>query len=251
MIGRPKNQMVNNNLVSGLFKEAKQVAREEGIPALLRAILQFVIKPVYFRYHYFIAEDPLDLINNQTELAKFKPGIDINRLSFKIVRSNQEADQLENEGFEFRSYPYIHEVHLTYSQMLDCGLTAFCTFVDKDFAACSWLIPSQQVQDKFNAPPLKIDYANHEAFTRAAWTNPKYRRLGLYTYNVKNRDLYLAQNGFRKLRGTIDYRNDVGIGMSEGVGYLYCGTATYAKFLWKKTWIENYDQPGLKGNSKS
>jgi hypothetical protein len=233
--------MFDNNFLIGLFKEAKQIYQEDGLPAVFKAILQFIVKPVYFRYRYYLSEKPLDLTTVETSLSKFQPRMDIHRLTFKVVRSNQEAEQLEKEGFEFRSYPYVHEVHSTYSQMLDYGLIAFCTFVDKEFAACSWVIPSKQVQDKFKAPPLKVDYARHEAFPRAAWCNPKYRRSGLFDYTAKNRDLYLARNGFKMLRATIDHGNKVGLDMSVGVGDVVCGRATYTKILCWTFANETYD----------
>jgi hypothetical protein len=238
--------MIDSTFFRGLFEEAKQVRREKGTLELLDAFRQFIFKPVYSRYHFYLVENPINLADIENRLAKFKPRIDINRLSFKVVRSNQEAEQLEKEGFEFRSYPYIHEVHLTYNQMLDYGLIAFCTFVDKEFAACSWVITSKQVQDKFKAPPLKVDYANHEGFPRAAWTNPKYRRSGLFEYTAKNRDLYLARNGFKMLRGTIDFRNKVGFDMSIGLGDIICGTATYTKILGWKFACENYGYENVK-----
>jgi hypothetical protein len=163
------------------------------------------------------------------------------KLNFKVVTSNQEAEQLEAEGFSFRSHPTYFNHNLTlYTRWLDSGAVAFCTFVDKEFAAITWILPSQHTQKAVKAPPVKIYYENHEVYPRGVWVNPKYRELRLYYYTDRNRNRYLLEQGITVTRGVIDYTNKTGKGIANSGGAKVYGTGRLVKVLGFSLWKERH-----------
>jgi hypothetical protein len=173
---------------------------------MFKASYLYLISPFYKQDYYYLYENN---VRKDYGPSEAQPRLNSNDLIFKIVSSNQEADELEGQNFKFRSYPTDWNHGITdYRLWLNQGAMAFCTFVGKDFAAISWVIPSQQVQDKITYPQ-KIDY-NNEVFPRGAWVNPKYRGMELYRYTVRNRDRFLSERGIKLTRSNIVYGNKVG-----------------------------------------
>jgi hypothetical protein len=215
---------------------AYRIKENQGTTGLVRGILGFISYPFYKSTRYYLYEIPPLLDYSKLES---NPRIADKKLSFKVVRSNIEADELESEGFSFRSQVNEFNYYLKlYTRWLDCGAIAFCTFVDKEFATISWVLPSQHAQDAVKAPPAKIDYANHEVMQRGMWVNPKYRGMGLYRHTVYYRDSYLVDNGVKMLRATVDFTNKIGKGVDEALGSTQYGTARALRIMWFKSWKE-------------
>lgn len=214
---------------------ARKIRQEDGPIELLKSGFLFAIRPLYERNSFYLTENPLDLTKIQSNLAKHKPRIKDEELSFKVISSNQEADDLEAEGYKFRINP-----KTPYRRYFNNGLIAFCTFVGQELGAICWIILSQQTQRKCNSPPIKIDYSNHEALPRGAWSNPKYRGLGIFIYTADNRGLYLAQKGVRKLRSADNIRNKVAFSLSHAMGDTQYGKAVSLRILGWRSWKETY-----------
>jgi len=89
-------------------------------------------------------------------------------------------------------------------------------------------------------PPIKIDFTNHEVTTKSAWTSPKYRGLELFNYTLRNRNKYLADNGFTISKDIVDFNNKNGIGISKAAGTKIYGTGQRIRVLWWKFWKEKY-----------
>jgi hypothetical protein len=219
----------------------RKISQEDGLIELIKSFGLFLIRPFYDHHLYYLFEFVKYSEEIENDLSKDIPKINISALNFKIVSSNSEADRLEKENFEFRSYSRKYNIDINPVRMLDIGLIAFCTFIDKELVAVSWVIPSQQAQDRYRAPPLKVDYSNHEAFPRSSWCHPKYRGLGIYRYTVNNRDRYLSQIGITMLRSTVEYKNKSGNRLAEGIGYTKYGKAIFTRVLWWKSWQEIYN----------
>jgi hypothetical protein len=215
---------------------ARQIRHDSGLLALLKDSLRFMVKPFYQHNTYYLSKYD---VSKSLSLNTNPPMCKNYELNFKVVSSNKEAEQLEREGFEFRSYRN-NIAHYTNSpaRLLDYGLLAFCTFAGKELAAISWIIPSQQTQDKVKAPPLKVNYSENEAFPRGAWSNPKYRGLGIYRYNNFNRDKYLSEKRINILRAAISVRNETGPGLLQALGTRKYGEATLTRILFWKFWKE-------------
>ena len=222
-----------------LWARAREIRQKDGLINLFKSISLFLISPVYIRNSSYLYEYHVKNDLNPNE-AMFK--LNKNDIVFKIVTSNQEADKLELEHYQFRSYPTDFNYGLTtYSRWLDLGAIAFCTFVGNDFAAITWVVPSQYAQDKIGTAPLNVDYSNHEAFSRGAWVNPKYRKLGLYAFTRSNRDQFLANVGIRVLRTTIHPTNKTGLVLQGTVGSKEYGKAQLTRILFWRFWRETPD----------
>jgi hypothetical protein len=234
------SEMVMNtgNRFNELITQAKEVRRQNGTTGLLKAGIRLGLSPVYKSETFWLMICPL---SSDYVSATTRPRISEDKLHFKVVTSNQEADKLEAEGFSFRSHPtYFNHYLKLYTRWLDYGAIACCTFVEKEFACINWIIPTKRTLDAIKAPPLKIDFANHEVTTKSAWTNPKYRGLELFNYTLRNRNQYLTDNGYTISKDIVDYNNKSGIGISRAAGTKIYGTGQRMRLFWWKFWKEKY-----------
>jgi len=176
-----------------VFKTAKEIYRTEGLTPLLRRGFAFVVR-CFFRYEtYYLYELPTENVRELNE-ADFVPNID--NFILKTISTNQEADDLEADGFEFRSQ--VDNAR----ERLDNGAIAFCIFVGQELAHIGWVAMSQEAKDSLNEPPYKTDYSEHEAWWGGVWTDPKYRRMGLLTYADIKRLGFLLDKGIVTSRYT-------------------------------------------------
>jgi hypothetical protein len=219
-------------------RTARRIRQDFGLSGLFWASCLYLMRPIFecrtFNlYEYHVKQD----LGSDEALSKIGAG----EINFKVVSSNQEADKLELDNFEFRSYPTDFNDGLsTYTRWLEQGAMAFCTFVGTEFAVITWIVASQHTQDGIKAPPIRIDYSNHEALSRGGWTNPKYRGLGLHDYTLRNRDRYLAGIGIDVTRTCIELWNKTGLGLTSSVGSRQYGRARELRILLWKAWKETH-----------
>lgn len=219
-----------------LWAKTKEILRERGLKALLKAGVRFLMRSIYQRDLYYLYETPVRKDYSEFEA---RPRLNTNDIVFKIVSSNQEADELEAQNFKFRLYPTDLNHNLTtYTRCLDQGAIAFCTFVGQEFAAITWIVPSKQVQGHISKVPINVDYSNHEVFLRGAWVNPKYRGLGLYRYAFRNQCGFLLERGISTIRNTIQYSSKSGQRFTESLGYRKYGSGRLLRILWWRFWRE-------------
>ncbi len=222
-----------------LCARAQSIRRDSGIRGLLKTAFWFSILPVYERRKYCLFQYQVrDYSKLDDSLTKPK----FNNISFKIISSNQEAEQLEREGFNFRSHDTDWNYNRkTYSRWLSYGAVACCTFVGKEFAAIVWVILSQYTQDHIRTIPIKVDYSNHEIFGRGAWANPGYRELGVFSFNLRSRDRLLSEKGIKTIRIPVDCANEPGMALMKRIGCQPYGQAHYRKVLGHIYWKEFYN----------
>jgi hypothetical protein len=231
----------DKGMLESLFLRARDIQQQDGLWGLFKHGCLFLTSPLYKRNLFYLYEK---IITNEAE-TESQPRIDIKDIKWVAVSSNQQADELEQEGYHFRSHPTDWNIGLTtYRRWLDEGVIAFCTFVRKEFAAINWVIPSKSIQERVTMP-LIINYALGEAFPRGAWVNPKYRGLGLLRYTMQKRDRYLFKMGIRTLRATVAHENTAGLGMSEAMGDKIYGRAQWIKILWWRFWKEAYEKNNM------
>lgn len=156
-----------------------------GVPGLLGL--------VYYYTTYYLTLEEIKL--KEENEARYMPKIQ--DFTFKIVSTNQEADELAAHGLEFRSRP------LKYRERLDKGAIASCIFVGRELAHTSWLAFTEEAKQTFGALPQKVDFANNEAYYGDSLTNPKYRGLGLATYEHFKLYQFLKERGRSVCRGII------------------------------------------------
>jgi len=225
------------------------VLHQRGWFRLLKASVRFLIRPIYQRDLYFLFEYDITKSKRvKTSAVAFRDYY----LTFKVVSSNEEADKLETDGYEFRSYPTKYNDNLkTYRIWLDCGATAFCAFMGKFLAGIFWVIPTQSAQDRIGTLPVRVGYPNHEVLLRGAWTNPNYRGLEPFNFTARNlilttRNLYrfLQEAGVTKVKSPVEYSNTVGQRLTGAMGFRKYAKARYMKILFWKFWKETYlDKP--------
>jgi len=216
-------------MITKLFRRAKRIYQNEGLISLIRRAFAFVVG-WFFQYRTdYLYEQPLEDIRKLNE-ADFMPRID--NFTLKVVSTNQEADELEADGLEFRSCA------LNVRERLDKGAVAFCTFVGQELVHMGWAAMTQQAKDTLPEPPYKVDFSNKEGCGAAIWTNPKYRRMGLRTYNLFKRYEFLLNNGRVISRSAIAKRNTASQKGHEKFGTRIYAEGRYLRILWWTFWKE-------------
>jgi hypothetical protein len=149
-----------------------------------------------------------------------------------IVRTSQEADALEADGYEFRSY------QTKASKGLDIGGIALCIFVGRELANIVWIALTEEAKPYVDDWPYKVDFANKEACTGAALTIPKYRGYGFFKYGVYERHEFVRQMGVVKLRDSVGIYNTVSNHVQAKLGARIYAKARYLRILGWESWKE-------------
>ena len=212
-----------------LFTRAKQIYQTEDFTKLLRRGFAFVLR-LFFEYQtYYLSGHTAEDFRDLNE-ADFTPKID--NFTLKIISTNQEADELEADGLEFRSYV------TNARDRLDKGAIAFCIFVGSELACIGWVALTQEAMDSLDEPPYKVDFANHESCTGRYWTNPKYRGEGLAPYACFNTFKFLHHKGTQVNRTAMRTGNISSVRATEKAGFKAYGEGRYLRILWWKSWRE-------------
>lgn len=218
-----------------LRERAKAIRGDRGWMTLCRRTNSYVLSPVFWRRTFILyardIEDPPVL--NESD---FKPNID--NFSFKIVTSHEEAARLEHQGFMFRYWPTFDNKKLKYySKLLNEGATAFCGFAGHELAFIQWAIPSTQALHRITYYRPKVDFASGERYVQGPWTNPKYIRMGLFTYNTYfNTDPHLRAHGGKLIKGPVWEERKQTRKTIESIGYKPYRKARVTRFLWWRFW---------------
>ena len=222
--------------VATLLARAKQIHGSEGWGSLVRRGFAFVLHQLYEYRTYYLTEYKMENSRSLNE-ADLMPRI--RDLSFKAVNGNREADELEAEGCEFRSYATNFDAR----RALDMGAIAFCVFAGRQLAAMGWAALTQQAFDSLNERPIKIDFSNRDSFIGAIWTSPKYRRMGLRTYRTFKLRQYLLDRGVVMTRGPIAKDNIPALMGLAKIDITIYGEGRYLRILWWKSWKEKLLPP--------
>lgn len=209
-----------------LFRRARHILQTEGLATLLWRTIKFG----FFRYEtYYPCQYAPEDHRKFTE-ANFMPRTD--NLAFKIISTNQEADKLEADGFEFRS----HVEHAR--ERLDKGAIAFCSFIDGEFADIGWIATNGEAARSLGPPPLKVNFDKNEAMVAGIGTMPKYRRMGLMLYNSFKRLEFCRQHGIVRVRVAVATKNAPSLSGTAKVGHEVYAKGYYARVLWWRFWRE-------------
>ena len=209
-----------------LIDRAGHILKTEGLASLLRRGFRFLVGSFFcYRTFYLYETTPKNLLTvNGTDL---KPKID--NFTLKIVSTNQEADRLEAEGFEFSLRRYDSK------QRLNKGGIAFCFFVGRELAHIGWINMTKQTMNS----RLKVDFSNNEVCGGRASTNPKYRRMGFGQYSSLKRRQFAFSKGKTVYRSYINKWNIASQGSTDKFASKY-GEGRYLKIMWWKFWKEKH-----------
>ncbi len=172
--------------------------------------------------------------------ADFLPKID--NFNFKVVYTNQQADELAAHGLDFRS-PGIIDI-----DRLDKGAIAFCIFVGKELAHKNWVATTEHAKSHLTWLPFEVDFSNNQAYVGSVVTNPKFRGLGLWTYCYFKITQLLREKGIVATRyvlfeGNIDHQKR----LAKKFSIKPYAEAKYLRILCWKHWKEKpiMQKPGL------
>ena len=228
--------------LSVLLRRAKQICRTEGLIPLVRRGFTFVVRRFFLYESCYLTQNDLSIVGNEANVLRSMPDFTVNP-TFKIVATNQEADELEAEGLEFRPRA------VNARERLDKGAIAFCLFVGQELASILWVGMTQRAKDALKEPPYQVDFSKGEVCLGDQWTSPKYRGMGLAPYV----DFKAAQ--FVDERGKVSERS---VGRTSNIpskrAYTKLGPniraeARYLKILWWKSWKEKPLTPASNGSS--
>ena len=115
-----------------LFKRAKRIHQTEGLGSLLRRGMAYVGKRFFEYRTYYLTARTLDG-SREAEETFLMP--QVTNLTFRMVSTNKEADELEADGYEFRAHPHFIDGR----KALDAGAIACCLFVGRELVSSGWV----------------------------------------------------------------------------------------------------------------
>jgi len=212
-----------------LFRRAASIHQTEGLLSLARRASAFAAGWL-FRYEtYYLYEANSSTYRRRSDIG-FVPEVD--GLSFKVVSTNEEADEFEAQGFQIRKYV------VDATSRLNEGAIAFCVFVGHELGNIQWLCTTEQARDSLKEPPATVDFSNGEAWAGDSWTNPAYRRMGLYKYGSVKTIEYWLQKGIAKSKWAVARSNAASLGADDKAGNVRYGEGRLIKALWWRLWKE-------------
>ena len=196
---------------------------------LLKRGLAFVAYCLYEERTYHLTVHRLEKVETMNERDLIPRTA---RLTLEIIASNDEADELEARGLDFRS-------HVRGSRRrLDGGAAAICLFIGDELAHIGWVAMSREACASLGEPPVAVDFSRGEGFRGAVWTNPRFRRLGLHAYGNYKRLEFMRDKGLAVSRGAIAKSNTVSLRTNEKSGAEVYAEGRYLRVLWWKSWRE-------------
>jgi hypothetical protein len=205
---------------------AKHLFQTEGLIPLIRRGVAFLVARLFVYRTYYLYECAVIDINE----ADFRPKIQ--NFVFKVVRTNQQADELAADGFEFRSS------NNAYRYMLDKGAIATCIFIEQQLAYVTWIALTEESKKSIEPFPYTIDFSKNEAASGATLTNPNYRGKGLAPYGFVKQFQFLKEMGTETIRGVVLTNNISSQRFVAKFNANIYAEARYLRILWWKIWRE-------------
>ena len=178
-----------------MFNSAKEFYHLEGLLPLMKRVLAFLWENSFRRETFYLYEHHT-IGHDET---KFMPRIE--NLTFKMVETAYEVDELNRQGFVFK--PRAVDIR----QWLNKGAVAFCVFNGNELVHIGWVILTQEAKESLERLPYRVDFPNNEACTGGTWTNSRYRGKGLMGYGYFKRFQFLKEKGRLVSRNAVDVKN--------------------------------------------
>ena len=109
-------------MLKAMLGAAREIWQKEGLWPLVSRGLPFLMRYIFQFSTVYIYEHTI----KERKEADFMPGIP--DFTVRVVSSNQQADELAPEGFEFRPFVFYAR------RILDRGGVAFCIFIEGELA---------------------------------------------------------------------------------------------------------------------
>jgi GNAT superfamily N-acetyltransferase len=218
--------------VADVYREARCIYRTEGLVPLARRAFAFSLHWLWKYETYYLYETDILMERSEAHFVSRLPPF-----TMHVVSRNEEAEELEADGLEFRSQVS------NARERLEKGAIAFCFFVGKELANMAWVALSQEALASFNDPPLKVDFAAGEAYSGGVWTSPEYRGLGFNAYCYFKILEFMRERGKLVSRAAIAVPNVVSQRATGKIGTNVYAEAHYLRVLWWKAWKERPLRP--------
>ena len=217
------------SIVTDLLRRAKRILQTEGLVPLVRQAAAFAVQRCFIYKVYYLDESSVEHFQNLSE-ADFMPKIA--SFTLKIVSTNEEADELEAEGLEFRSLGF------NARDALDKGAIALYVFVGKELANVSWIAMTEEAKLGLRELPYRVDFSCNEACQVGMWTAPKYRGMRFARYASVEARRLLWEKGKVRMISLIVKGNQAAHRSYAILGHKTYAEARYLKILWWKFWKE-------------
>jgi hypothetical protein len=212
--------------LSILLRRARYIFQTEGLVALLRRGWVVLGGRFFWYQNSYLYEYTLKARSE----ADFLPRIQ--GFTFKIVASNQQADELAAAGLDLS----VQSLNTRHS--LEKGAVAFCVFVGQELAHIGWVAMNREAKKTVDSLPYGVDFAHKQGCTGSTWTNPKYRGKGLMVYGYFKRFEFLREKGFKSSRNSVSVGNIVSQKGHAKFGPKIYGRGRYVKIFGWKSWKE-------------
>jgi hypothetical protein len=156
----------------------------------------------------------------------------IDGLTFRIVRTNKEADELAAElGCDLRRR------FVRARRCLDKSAIAFCFFANGEIAHIGWVALDEEAKTCFDPVPYEVDFRHGVACTGGTITVPKYGSRGLMTYGYVKRLQFLRELGWKASRNCVAVDNVASQKAQAKLGPRIYARARCLKLLgWRFLW---------------
>ena len=209
-----------------LLLRAKEILQTEGLMPLLGRGFTF-LAGYFFQYGtYYLYEYSV----KERNAADFMPKIQ--DFTFKIVATNQQADELAAHGLDLSSHV------INARQKLNKGAIAFCVLIDHELAYVGWVAVTEEAKKSLTHLPIRVGFSSNEAYTGAIVTNPKYRGRGLMVYGYFKKLQFLRERGRIAVRAVVATNNVTVRQFYTKLGAKRYAEARYLKLLWWSSWRE-------------
>ena len=218
---------MNTHLSIVLSQRVRGIIRTQGLLSLIRRAFLFIIRWLFTYERYDLYEGTIGEILklDETEILPRTQAF-----TLRVISSNKEADNLEAQGFEFRSYiPGAVE-------RLDKGAMAFCIFVGHELANMGWLAFTKEANQTIWDSPFGADFSNDESVTGGSFTNPKYRAMGMMTYNLYKRLEFANEQGKLRDRAIMRKSNIAPQILAAKFGYRVYAEMHFIRIVGCKIW---------------
>jgi len=213
-----------------LLRRAREIFQTEGLLPLVRRGLVFLVGHLFRYENYYLYEHTLEDTLKERNEADFLPRIQ--DFTFKIVATNQQADELAAAGLDFRSYS------INARRGLEEGAVAFCFFIDGELAHIGWVAMNAEGKKTFDSLPYQVNFSDKQGCTGGTWSHPKYRGRGLMVYGYFKRFEFLREQGMKSSRNAVDVGNIASQKAHAKFGPKIYGRGRYIKIFGWRYWKE-------------
>ena len=210
-----------------LTRRAMDIVREEGLGTAVGRSFEYASASLFQAGAYYLYEHTME----ERSEADFLPKI--RDFTFRIVRTNREADELAAAtGSDFRRR------FVRARRCLDSGAIAFCVFVGERVVHIGYVGLTEEAKNTFDPLPYRVEFARKEACTGGTVTVPEYRGKGLMAYGYFKRFQFLLDNGITVSRNAVARDNVASQRVHAKFGPRTYAEAHHLKLLGWRLWRE-------------